>query len=135
MARKRPSLTDIANMVGEIRRADEQPAEAGDAPDEEEGRSPPEAYWRKATVPYRQSQLAELEMHLGQWALEKKVKVSTAEVLRLALDRLLDAMAEAPDEVILALYRQEQREQAEVETRKYSRSRGAERYLRRRKLI
>jgi hypothetical protein len=85
--------------------------------------------WRKATIPFRQDQLDRLTVILARWTAEKRVKMSAAEVIRLGLDKMLRAMEEETDEVILDLYQQELRETAANEKRRYSRSRGAKKYL------
>lgn len=130
---KRPKLSDVADEIARIGRADEPPEKPPAEPSEPAQQ--PEDYWRKTTVTLRREQFEELEGVLAQWAASKRVKVSLAEVLRLAVDVVLEQMDENADEVILALHRQEQREERESGTRKYGRSRGAERYLRERGLL
>lgn len=142
MARKRPSINEIANVVGGIGRANEALAEdesgSRPSPPPDDGSSEtvePEKYWRKFTVPYRQEQLARLDQILARWAADKRIKISTAEVVRLALDEMIERMEQNPDDVLLLLHQQEQREQADVPTRKYSRSRGVARYLKHKSLV
>jgi hypothetical protein len=91
--------------------------------------------WRKFTLPFRPNQMERLEGMLGRWQSEKRVKVSLAEVIRLALDELLEKAEGDPDQVILDLYRQEQAEHRQYPTRKFGRSRGAEQYLKRKGLL
>jgi Arc/MetJ-type ribon-helix-helix transcriptional regulator len=86
-------------------------------------------------VPYRTEQLARLDGILNRWAAEKGIRISAAEVIRYAVDEMLERMEAEADTVILALYHQEQREEREIPSRKFSRSRGAERYLREKKLL
>lgn len=118
--KKRPGLSDVADEVARIGRADEPPEPPPRSPDE---------YWHKTTVTLRAEQVDRLDALLAQWQAHKRVKVSLAETVRLALDTLIRQIEEHPDDVILALYRQEQREERETATRKFGRSRGAERYL------
>ncbi|HEX6292995.1 MAG TPA: hypothetical protein VFZ66_27680 [Herpetosiphonaceae bacterium] len=92
-------------------------------------------YWKKATATYRSTQLDQLDTMLARWNAEKRVKMSAAEVLRLALDTMLTRMEEDPDQVILNLYEQEQRELEQAETRKFGRSQGAQAYLKRKGLL
>lgn len=144
--RKRPSITDVANLVGQIGQgsaADTERSDASPAPavpaapdrDREDVAAAPteeqEPYWKKATATYRNDQLHQLDHMLAQWNVEKHVKMSAAEVLRLALDAILKRMEEDPDQVILELHLQELRELEQSQTRKFGRSRGAEAYLRR----
>lgn len=140
--RKRPSMADVANMVGQIgHTTNESPPaptpvppetidETTEAPTLEQG-----PYWKKATATYRSTQLSQLDNQLARWNAEKRVKMSAAEVLRLALDAMLKRMEEEPDQVILELYQQELRELEQVETRKFGRSQGAEAYLKRKKML
>ena len=146
MRKQRPSLTDVANLVGQIgqgsaadeERSDVSPAPAAPAaPDRDQANvatasaEEQEPYWKKATATYRTDQLNQLDHMLAQWNAEKRVKMSAAEVLRLALDAILKRMEEDPDQVILELHLQEQSELGQAQTRKFGRSKGAEAYLRR----
>ncbi|HEV2121654.1 MAG TPA: hypothetical protein VGW38_02630 [Chloroflexota bacterium] len=139
--RKRPSLEDVASTLSDsLSKSTER---ATEPPQDEEGTTPqpapqkgaqpasePEAVeWQKFTAPLRRDQLQELRRLLALWTAEKDVSFSIAEVLRLGLDRVLAQMREDPDEAILALYRQELRETAANDNRKFGRSRGAEEYL------
>lgn len=134
--KKRPSLADVANIASEAvsrgRREfppDEEPAPAPEAPKQmldEKSESP---IFKKFTAPFRGDQLDELSILLARWTASKHVKFSAAEVLRLGLDRMLRLMEDDPDQAILELYRQEQRETEASETRKFGRSKGAKEYL------
>lgn len=137
-------MADVANAVGEIGRADRSdhvpraPLSEPPAPAPAEPSQPlvePEAYWRKHTVPYRAEQLARLDTVLNRWAAEKQIRISAAEVIRYAVDEMIERMGSDPDAVILALFHQERREERDVPTRKFSRSRGAERYLKEKNLL
>lgn len=88
-------------------------------------------YWHKQTVPFRSAQWERLDDLLDGWKRSLKVRVTAAEVLRLALDEILAEMERDPDAVILRLYQQERREQADEPKRKFGRSKGAADYLRR----
>lgn len=125
-------MGEVADEIARIGRADEKPEES------EETMQPPEEedpYWRTFTAPFRYKQLEQLETQLALWKIRKRVKVSMAEALRLAVDDFLDRIEEEEDEVIMDLYRQETKEAREAETRKYGRSEGAERYLKEQGLL
>ncbi|HEY0769200.1 MAG TPA: hypothetical protein VGD31_02625 [Sphingobacteriaceae bacterium] len=135
-------MADVANMVGQIGHT---PNEAAPLPtpvlpeaiDETRGVPAPEQgpYWKKATATYRSTQLSQLDNQLARWNAEERVKMSAAEVLRLALDAMLKRMEEEPEQVILELYQQELRELEQAETRKFGRSQGAEAYLKRKRML
>lgn len=156
MARKRPSLHQITDVIEEIREphddvaaahptpevvdtgVDPHAAPTKDTPEEEDAGPPedgvtidPQEYWRKSTIPFRRDQLEALEELIAQLARQKRVRVSKAELLRLALDRLLEDFQEEVDAVLYDVYLQEQREEADVPSRKYARSRGLINYLKR----
>jgi hypothetical protein len=140
--RKRPGMADVANMVGQIGQTTNEAAPPPtsvppEAIDETTEVPPPEQgpYWKKATAIYRSTQLSQLDNQLTRWNAEERVKMSAAEVLRLALDTMLKRMEEEPEQVILELYQQELRELEQAETRKFGRSQGAEAYLKRKKLL
>jgi hypothetical protein len=133
--KKRPSLTDIANLASEAvsnsRREPSAPeAVMAVAPSLEEAeQAVPSMALRKFTAPFREEQLDALTTLLARWTANKKVKFSAAEVLRLGLDKMLRLMEEEPDQAILELYQQEQQELAISETRKFGRSKGSKQYL------
>jgi hypothetical protein len=135
--RKRPSLTDIANIaseaVGGQRRSQEPSKEQekeAEQPVQEDAPETPSVHFKKFTAPFREEQLDQLAILLARWTASKKVRFSSAEVLRLGLDTMLRLMEEDADEAILQLYQQEQQETAASETRKFGRSKGAKEYLR-----
>jgi hypothetical protein len=136
--RKRPSLTDIANIASEAVASSRRSQEPSKAQKEEEARPVQEAVqeetptlsFKKFTAPFREDQLDQLAILLASWTASKKVRFSSAEVLRLGLDRMLRLMEEEADEAILQLYQQELQETAASETRKFGRSKGAKEYLR-----
>jgi len=134
-------MSDVANVVGQIGQppnTKEPPAAPEPTPspapqvtqDLEQG-----PYWKKATATYRTTQLSQLDNMLARWNADLRVKMSAAEVLRLALDEMLKRMEDEPDQVILELYQQEQRELEQAETRKFGRSHGAEAYLKKKALL
>jgi hypothetical protein len=131
--KKRPSMSDVANTltasVPRLDRAEDTEEESHRRPADRHEDAIEPVTWRKATIPFRQDQLDRLTVSLALWTAEKRVKMSAAEVIRLGLDKMLRAMEEESDEVILELYQQELRETAANEKRKYSRSRGAKKYL------
>jgi hypothetical protein len=133
--RKRPSLTEIANIaseaVGSPKREPAPLAAELATPVEPVVEQPaPGVALKKFTAPFRESQLDQLAILLASWTASKKVKFSVAEVLRLGLDKMLRLMEEDPDQAIMELYEQEQQETAASETRKFGRSKGAREYLR-----
>lgn len=138
---KRPGMNEIANAVSRIGRTVEPPADVSTpslpAPAESSSKTRAEvkAYWQKATFPLRVEQLATLKDLLARWMVDRRVRVSEAEVVRLALDHILETMRDDPDALLLALYEQEQRERERVPSRKFGRSQGLEQYLKQRGLI
>ena len=132
--RKRPSLTDIANIASEAvaspRRSQGQKGEEERPVQEGAQGETPTLSFKKFTAPFREEQLDKLATLLASWTASKKVRFSSAEVLRLGLDKMLRLMEEEADEAILQLYQQELQETAASETRKFGRSKGAKEYLR-----
>jgi hypothetical protein len=114
------------------------PAPATEPPVEEllaPGETPPGEYWRRISSPMRVEQLEQLDDLLTDWAKSRRVRISMAEAMRLALDRLITEMERDPDAIIRALYDQEQREEREAPSRKFARSRGAREYLKKKGLL
>ena len=142
MARKRPSLSDVADQVSRIGRPAEAPTEgeatprAGVEPTSRPS-APVEAgpFWRKYTVPFCAAQIAKLDQVLTRLAAEHGVKVGMAEMARLALDGLLRRLEDDPDGVLVELHQQQQTEQAAAPGRKFAPSRGLGQYLRDRGLL
>ncbi len=138
---KRPGMNEIANAVSRIGRTVEPPADVPVSPPPAPAESSSttrveaETYWQKATFPLRVEQLATLKNLLAQWMVDRRVRVSEAEVVRLALDHILETMRDDPDALLVALYEQEQRERERVPSRKFGRSQGLEHYLKQRGLI
>jgi hypothetical protein len=134
--RKRPSLADIANIASEaVSSTRREPAPAEEVPAEqpaelETNQPAAQIVFKKFTAPFREEQLDQLAIQLASWTASKNVRFSSAEVLRLSLDKLLRLMETDPDQAILELYLQEQEEIAASDTRKFGRSKGAREYLR-----
>ena len=127
-------MSEVANTLSaSVPRADRQaetePVETRPGPASTHADEAELVKWRKATIPFRQDQLDKLTILLARWTAEKRVRLSAAEVIRLGLDKLLQAMEADPDQSILELYQQEVRETTANEKRKFSRSRGAKKYL------
>ena len=142
MARKRPSLSDVADEVSRIGRPAEAPVEVEpgrSAGVEPTGRAsaPAEAgpFWRKYTIPFRAAQIAKLDQVLTRLAAEHGVKIGMAEMARLALDGLLRRLEADPDGVLVELHQQQQEEQAAAPGRKFAPSRGLAQYLKDRGLL
>ncbi len=139
MAPKRPRLTEVADEIARIGRTSAQTPGTASSPDRSvhprTDVEEPAAYWHKATYPFRADQLQDLKDIIARWAVEKQVRVSEAEVIRLALDRVLTEMQIDPDTTLLALYAQEQQERERVPSRKFGRSQGLARYLKRKGLV
>src|SRR3712207_4167992 len=133
-------MNEIANAVSRIGRTVDVPADVPASPPAPADADPrqseaAETYWQKATYPLRAEQLERLKDVLARWMVDRRVRVSEAEVSRLALDRMLETMRDEPDGLLLALYEQEQRERERVPSRKFGRSQGLEHYLKRRGLM
>jgi hypothetical protein len=93
--------------------------------------------WRKSTIPFREDQHKEIGHLLSKLHHEFDVQLTIAEVVRLGLDKMIQALSDDTkrDEALRDLYQQQQRESQGNENLKHSRSRGLGRYLGMRKLI
>ena len=111
-----------------------EPAEPATAEAEAEPTTPVPP-WRKLTVPYRRGQLSALNEVLARLVIEKQVTAGAAEMIRLAVDQLLERYEDDPDGVLLELYHQQQAELRLTEKRKHAPSRGLAEYLKRRGLL
>lgn len=142
MPKKKP---DLLNVADELNRAapprgsaaagpEAEPAEPATAEAGAEPTAPP-SVWRKLTVPYRSAQLAALNEVLARLVIEKQVTAGAAEMIRLAVDQLLERYEDDPDGVLLELYHQQQAELRLTEKRKHAPSRGLAEYLKRRGLL
>lgn len=129
--RKRPSINDVANAIEGIGRADgpaASPPSSSPTPDTE-------PYWRKTTIPFRNQQLTDVEDVVKRWQLDLRVKVSIAEMMRFALDQLLTDIEKDPDQVLVEIHKMYEREMERAPTRKFGRTSGLEKYLRRKRLL
>lgn len=126
---RQTSATAKPEVLPEGEPAEPATPEAGAEP------TTPPSVWRKLTVPYRGAQLAALNEVLARLVIEKQVTAGAAEMIRLAVDQLLERYADDPDGVLLELYHQQQAELRLTEKRKHAPSRGLAEYLKRRGLL
>jgi ABC-type molybdenum transport system ATPase subunit/photorepair protein PhrA len=93
--------------------------------------------WRKSTIPFREDQHKEIGHLLSKLHHEFDVQLTIAEVVRLGLDKMIQALSDDTkrDEALRDLYQQQQRESQGNENLKHSRSRGLSRYLGIRNLV
>jgi len=77
----------------------------------------------KLTVAFRAQQLERLRRRLARWTADGVASASIAEVVRLAVDRILQDLEQDPDAVLRDLRDQVDAEVAAGIERKYSRSR------------
>lgn len=131
--RKRPSINEVANAIEEIGRVNEPPTAAPLAPTPVASEAEP--YWRKTTIPFRDKQLTDVEDIVKRWQLDLRVKVSISEMMRFALDQLLADIEKDPDQVLLAIHQMYEREMERTPTRKFGRTSGLEKYLKRKRLL
>jgi hypothetical protein len=87
--------------------------------------------WRKSTIPFREDQHKEIGHLLSKLHHEFDVQLTIAEVVRLGLDQMIQALSDETrrDQALLDLYRQQQRESQGNENLKHSRSSGLGQYL------
>jgi len=87
--------------------------------------------WRKSTIPFRQDQYAEIGHVLADFFLRDDVQLTIAEVVRLGLDKMIEALREPElrEALLVELYRQQRRENLGNEKLKHSKSRGLGDYL------
>lgn len=100
----------------------EEPTEAPPATTAETPARPADAL-RKLTVPFRVSQLDRLGRILARWQADREIRAAAAEVIRLAVDDMLDRLERDPDSVIEDLLRQEREEKAAGIARQFGRLR------------
>lgn len=77
----------------------------------------------KLTIAFRAQQLEQLRRRLARWTADGVASASIAEVVRLAVDRILQDLEQDPDAVLRDLRDQVDAEVAAGIERKYSRSR------------
>jgi hypothetical protein len=87
--------------------------------------------WRKSTIPFRENQHKEIGRLLSKLHHEYDVQLTIAEIVRLGLDKMIEALNSESerDEALRELYQQQKRESEGNENLKHSRSRGLGRYL------
>lgn len=97
-------------------------------PAHEEGAA---ALWRKSTIPFRAGQYEEIGHVLADFYLRTDVQLTIAEVVRLGLDKMIEALKEPElrEAILVELYRQQRRESLGNEKLKHSKSRGLGDYL------
>ena len=95
------------------------------------------ALWRKSTIPFREDQYAEIGHVLAEFYLRNDVQLTIAEVARLGLDKMVEALKdpEQREALLVELYRQQRRESLGNENLKHSKSRGLGDYLAARGLL
>lgn len=91
----------------------------------------PAVLWRKSTIPFREDQYAEIGHVLADFFLRTDVQLTIAEVVRLGLDKMIEALKEPElrEALLIELYRQQRRESLGNENLKHSKSRGLGDYL------
>lgn len=122
----RPSGNDVAPDV-------ELPQPAAEAPEQ---RSKP-VHWRKSTIPFREDQYKEIGRLLSEIHYEQDVQLTIAEVIRLGLDKMIEALKDEAekDQAFVELYEQQKRESQGNEKLKHSKSQGLPQYLAQRGLL
>ena len=110
-----PAATAKADVTSP---ADEPPAQPVATAPTTEG-----DHLEKLTVAFRAQQLEQLRRRLARWTADGIASASIAEVVRLAVDRVLQDLEQDPDAVLRDLRDQVDAENAAGIERKYSRSR------------
>ena len=80
--------------------------------------------WRKSTIPFRDVQYQEIGHILAEFHFRNDVQLTIAEVVRLGLDKMIEALKddEQLEEILVELYQQQRRESEGNENLKHSRS-------------
>jgi hypothetical protein len=139
--KRKPSAQDIRTMLSQavpppaseepVLEADPKPqATASETSVSDVTRAVPIG-WRKSTIPFREDQHKEIGHLLSKLHHEFDVQLTIAEVVRLGLDQMIQALNDDTerDKALLDLYHQQQRESQGNENLKHSRSSGLGRYL------
>ena len=124
-------------MVATGDEADEpQPEQAGEMTVDEPVQEPEESVvepvlWRKSTIPFREDQYQEIGHVLAEFHFRNDVQLTIAEVVRLGLDKMIEALKddEQLEQILVELYQQQRRESQGNENLKHSKSRGLGDYL------
>jgi len=87
--------------------------------------------WRKSTIPFREDQYQEIGHVLAEFHFRNDVQLTIAEVVRLGLDKMIEALKddEKLEQILVELYQQQRRESQGNENLKHSKSRGLGDYL------
>ncbi len=87
--------------------------------------------WRKSTIPFREDQYQEIGHVLAEFHFRNDVQLTIAEVVRLGLDKMIEALKddEQLEQVLVEIYQQQRRESQGNENLKHSKSRGLGDYL------
>ena len=87
--------------------------------------------WHKSTIPFREDQYQEIGHILAEFHFRNDVQLTIAEVVRLGLDKMIEALKdqEQRKQLLIELYRQQRWEIQGNENLKHSKSRGLRDYL------
>jgi hypothetical protein len=87
--------------------------------------------WRKSTIPFREDQYQEIGHILAEFHFRNDVQLTIAEIVRLGLDKMIEALKdqEQRKQLLVELYRQQRWESQGNENLKHSKSRGLGDYL------
>jgi hypothetical protein len=123
-----PETVAEGDMEGEAR--SERTTAAGPAQEPQEPVVEP-VLWRKSTIPFREDQYQEIGHVLAEFHFSNDVQLTIAEVVRLGLDKMIEALKdqEQREQLLVELYRQQRRESQGNENLKHSKSRGLGDYL------
>lgn len=93
--------------------------------------------WRKSTIPFREDQYKEIGRLLSEIHYEQDVQLTIAEVIRLGLDKMIEALKDETkkDHAFVELHEQQKKESQGNEKLKHSKSQGLPQYLARRGLL
>jgi hypothetical protein len=93
--------------------------------------------WRKSTIPFREDQYKEIGRLLSELHYEQDVQLTIAEIIRLGLDKMIEALKDETekDQAFVELYEQQKKESQGNEKLKHSKSRGLDQYLAQRGLL
>ena len=136
--RRKPSTKELGAILNQaVPTIEQQATQHGEepatlvSPTNREAATPSAAIsWRKSTIPFREDQYKEIGRVLSEFHIKYDVQLTIAEVIRLGLDRMIEALTgDERDETLIELYAQQQRESQGNENLKHSKSQGLGHYL------
>jgi hypothetical protein len=125
------SSMDVVRDAGEPRPAQSEAAATAEPAQVQETLDMEPMLWRKSTIPFREDQYQEIGHILAEFHFRDDVQLTIAEVVRLGLDKIIEALKdqEQREQILVEIYRQQRSESQGNENIKHSKSRGLSDYL------